>query len=101
MSEKSKPSVSKLLRVLVAGGVAIAGAHGPRADEKPSPPAANSGDEKGSQEGAQKPAGGENGSDKASDKSKADAKKKADEKKKAEEEKKKTDEPEGGGVKGW
>jgi hypothetical protein len=95
MPEKTRSNVSRLLRVLVAGGMALAGVHGARAQEKPPPPAEKSDGEK----------------DKGSEKAKADEQQRADEQKKAEEKKnaeakkkgeeKKPAEPDGGGVKGW
>ena len=82
---KRPPNPSKLLRVLVAGGVALIGAAAPRAEEK--------GDGSGektekmekapAKEAKQKPKG---------QKDQKDAKKKADAEKKPDE---------GGGVKGW
>jgi hypothetical protein len=95
MSETFRPNLAKLLRVLVAGGIALVGGAATRAEETPNPPAQNpptQGSEKAPQpdKEAQK---------KADEQAKAD-KKKADEKKKAEQSKKDA-QPEGGGVKGW
>jgi hypothetical protein len=84
MKDSNKPGVSKLLRVLVAGGVALAGLAGTaRAEEKPTSETANA--------------------DKAGAKDKAKATEKADQAEKKEKTKKdaKAAEPEGGGVKGW
>ncbi len=88
MSDKTNPSVKKLLRVLVAGGVALAGVHGARADDQAA----------ASEQKAQKT--------KDQEKQAKDAKKaKADQdakKKKADDDKdKKAAQSEGEGVKGW
>jgi hypothetical protein len=82
--------VSRLLRVLVAGGVALAGADGVRAAEEPAAPA-------GSPAPAEK---GDKAGEKSKEKSaqKAQGKKESEKPKKAQEEKKPE---EGGGVKGW
>jgi hypothetical protein len=92
MSETFRPNLGKLLRVLVAGGIALVGGAAARAEETPNPPTQGSGGEKAPQpdKEAQK---------KADEKAKAD-KKKADEKKKAEQSKKDA-QPQGGGVQGW
>jgi hypothetical protein len=86
MSQSSKPKANKLLRVLVAGGVALSGVAGTaRAEEKPAT----------EPEKAQKPA------DPASEKEKAKKEKeKAAEKARAEA-KAKAAQSDGGGVKGW
>ena len=70
MSETFRPNLGKLLRVLVAGGIALVGGAATRAEETPNPPTQGSGGEKAPQpdKEAQK---------KADEKAKAD-KKKAD-----------------------
>jgi hypothetical protein len=86
MKKSTKPSVGKLLRVLVAGGVALAGA-GPLSAMADDPPAKTD-----------KAATEKSGDAKKAD---ADAKKKAGAEK--EKEKKETEKKaeEAGGVKGW
>ena len=87
---KPSSSLRKLLRVLVAGGVALAGVAGTRADEKPAPPA----------DGGAPPA-------KPDDQAKEQAKekaKKAEAEKKAKAAKKKAEDAKSDdsfGVKGW
>lgn len=86
MSQSSKPKANKLLRVLVAGGVALAGVAGTaRAEDKPA----------GETEKMQKPADAAAAKEKAK-KEKAAAKAKAEAEAKA-----KAAESDGGGVKGW
>jgi hypothetical protein len=81
MSDKTKPNVSKLLRVLVAGGMALAGVDGTRAEDKGAAPTEKA--------------------EKADEKDlKAKAEKAEKEKKKADEEKKAA-QSDGDGVKGW
>jgi hypothetical protein len=81
-----KPKVNKLLRVLVAGGVALAGAAGTaRAEDKPPAGA----------EKAEKPAAAAAEQEKAKQQEKERAAEKARAKAKAE------PAPQGGGVKGW
>jgi hypothetical protein len=95
MSDTFRPNLGKLLRVLVAGGMALVGGATVRAQEKPSPPAQTGGGEKPAQDGA---------AQKDQDAQKAQAekdKKKADEEKKKAEQAKKSSQPDGGGVKGW
>jgi len=76
MSDSTKTKVGKLLRVLVAGGVALAGSAGPAlAAEK----------------GADEKASAEKAKDKDKEKEKAEKEKKEKEK----------DSKSGGGVKGW
>jgi hypothetical protein len=82
MKKSTKPSVGKLLRVLVAGGVALAGA-GPLGALADDPPAKTD----------------KAATDKAADAKKADAKKKAGAEKEKKEPEKKAEEA--GGVKGW
>jgi hypothetical protein len=94
MSETFRPNLGKLLRVLVAGGIALVGGAATRAEETPNPPNPPA---QGSGEKAPQP--DKEAQKKADEKAKAD-KKKADEKKKAEQSKKDA-QPEGGGVKGW
>ncbi len=83
MSSKTNPNVSKLLRVLVAGGVALAGVGARAADNAASTEPAK------------------NTAAKDKDQKKSDAGKSEKDKKKAEADKKsaKSDQP--GGVKGW
>jgi hypothetical protein len=94
-TEKTKkPSPSKLLKVLVAAGMALAGMSGARAaEDKPAPPT----DEKTS---APADAGDKAKTKEQQEKEKqAKAEKEKQEKKKADDEKKASQE--GGGVKGW
>jgi hypothetical protein len=87
MSEAKRPSVGKLLRVLVAGGVALAGTAGPlaaQAEEAPAKTDKTATEKAGT---AQKPA------DPAASKKKAAGTEKDKEKEKKAEE--------AGGVKGW
>jgi hypothetical protein len=81
MKKSTKPSVGKLLRVLVAGGVALAGA-GPMGALADDPPAKTD----------------KTAAEKSADSQKAADAKKAKEKEKKEPEKKTE---EAGGVKGW
>lgn len=85
----SMPNVRKLLRVLVAGGVALAGVEAARAQDKGA--AATENAEKGKEKDQDAKA--------KADKERQDQEKKAREKKA--EEAKKAAESEGGGVKGW
>ncbi len=84
MSDKTKPNVSKLLRVLVAGGMALAGVAGTRAEDKSAAPTEKA----------------EKAKEKDKDLEKAKAEKVEKEKKKADEEKKAA-QSDGDGVKGW
>ena len=86
MPDKTKPKVHKLLRVLVAGGMALAGVAGTRAEDKGAAPA-----EKGEKSKEQ---------EKQEKLEKAKAEKAEKEKKKADEQKKAA-QSEGDGVKGW
>ncbi len=91
MSDKTNPSVKKLLRVLVAGGVALAGVHGARADDQAA----------ASEQKAQKTKDQEKQA-KDAKKAKADQDAKDAQKKKADDDKdKKAAQSEGEGVKGW
>jgi len=83
MSDKT--NVRKLLRVLVAGGMALAGVAGARAEDQGAAPTEKT--EKAKQK------------DKEAEKAKAAKAEK--EKKKADDEKKKAAQSEGEGVKGW
>jgi hypothetical protein len=88
MPDKTRPSVAKLLRVLVAGGMALAGVPGARAGENAPAPTDAEARERA----------------KESEKAKAEEerKKKADEKeKKKAEEQRRAAESDGGGVQGW
>jgi hypothetical protein len=89
MSESSKPRANKLLRVLVAGGVALAGVAGTaRAEDRPATES----------EKAQKPADQASDTEKAKQKEKEKAAEKARAEAKA---KAKAAQSDGGGVKGW
>ena len=79
--------VSRLLKVLVAGGVALAGVAGARAAET-SPPSTD----QGASPAGKSDAAGAKDKDKKKDEKKSGSEKKAPEEKKADE---------GGGVKGW
>lgn len=83
MTDKTRPNVRKLLRVLVAGGVALAGVAGTRAEDKGAAPA-----EKGEKSKEQEKL----------EKEKAE---KAEKDKKKAEEQKKAAQSDGDGVKGW
>ena len=87
MRDKTEPSVSKLLRVLVAGGVALAGVPGTRAEDKGSAPTEEADKAKGKDKEAEKA-----NAEKEKDKDKKSAKK-SDQDKEAQ--------SSGGGVKGW
>jgi hypothetical protein len=87
MSESTKTNVSKLLRVLVAGGVALAGVAGVARADEPAPKPA---------EKTEKAPGKDGAKSKTPDKGQ-DAKKPAG----TEAKDAKAAEPEGGGVKGW
>jgi hypothetical protein len=97
MSEKtnSSSSVRKLLRVLVAGGVALAGTAGARAEDQPGAAPTEKTDQTKQQQQPQQPQ-----SDAQKAKAEKDQKDKDAQKKKADEQKKAAD-SEGGGVKGW
>jgi hypothetical protein len=89
MSDKTRPNVSKLLRVLVAGGVTLAGAAGARAEDKEAAPTEKTEKAKDQDKEAEKAK-----AEKAAKAEKEQQKKKADEAKKAAQ-------TEGEGVKGW
>ena len=93
MSEKTNPSVRKLLRVLVAGGVALAGSSAARAQDQQGATQTEKTDKAKQQQ--QQP---QDDAQKA--KAEQDQKDKDAQKKKADEQKKAAD-SEGGGVKGW
>ncbi len=91
MPDKTNPSVKKLLRVLVAGGVALAGVDAARADDQAAP----------SEQKAQKTKDQEKAA-KDAKKAKADQDAKDAQKKKSDDDKdKKAAQSEGEGVKGW
>jgi hypothetical protein len=88
MSDKTRRDVGRLLRVLVAGGMALAGAAGVRADDKGAPTEKT---EKAKEKNEEQ------------EKAKAEKAEKAEkerQRKKAEEEKRAA-QPDGGGVPGW
>ena len=85
MSDKTRRDVGKLLRVLVAGGMALAGAAAIRADDKGTPTEKNDKAKERNEE---------------QEKAKAEKAEKERQRKKAEEEKKAA-QPDGGGVPGW
>jgi hypothetical protein len=85
MKKSTKPSVSKLLRVLVAGGVALAGA-GPLGAMADDPPAKTDKATTEKSAEAQKAADAKKAKEKAQEKPKKEPEKKAEE---------------AGGVKGW
>jgi hypothetical protein len=91
MAKVTTSKVNRLLRVLVVGGVALAGTAGVRADDKPADPKATKAAEetKGKEKGEKKAAG------------KEAAGKEAAGKETAAKEKPKEKTEEGGGVKGW
>jgi hypothetical protein len=94
MSEKTNASVRKLLRVLVAGGVALAGSAGARAEDQPGAAPTEKTDQAKQQQQQQSK------DDAQKAKAEKDQKDKDAQKKKADEQKKAAD-SEGGGVKGW
>lgn len=95
-----KAAVEKLLRVLVAGGVALAGAAPLRASAEETAPAP-SGDRRAPDPSGESQAGKQQGAERAEAKARADAKAKAEREKKEKEKEKKPSADEGGGVKGW
>ena len=86
MSDKTRRDVGELLRVLVAGGMTLAGAAGIRADDKGTPTEKN---EKATEKNEEQ-----------EKKAKAEKAEKERQRKKAEEEKKAA-QTDGGGVPGW
>jgi hypothetical protein len=86
MSDKAKPNLSKLLRLLVAGGMALAGVDGIRAEDKGAAPTEKT--EKAKEE------------EKELERAKAEKAEKEQPKKKADEERKAA-QSDSGGVQGW
>jgi len=89
MSDRTKPNVSKLLRVLVAGGMALAGVAGIRAEDKGAAPTEKTEKAKGNEKELERAK-----AEKAEKAEQEQQKKKADEKKKAAQ-------SDAGGVQGW
>jgi hypothetical protein len=93
------PGLSKLLRVLVAAGMALAGTAGVRAQEKPAPADQKDNNTPPASTPADKT---DDAKAKEQEKAKADKEKQQQEqKKKAEAEDQKKASQDGGGVKGW
>lgn len=89
MSDKTRRDVSKLLRVLVAGGMALAGASGIRAEDQGAAPTEKTEKAK------------EKEQEKELERAKAEKAEKEQQKKKGDEKKKKEAQSDGGGVPGW
>jgi len=85
MSDRTRPNVSKLLRVLVAGGMALAGVAGTRAEDKGAAPTEKT----------------EKAKEKEKELERAKAEKAEKEQKKKADEEKKAAQSDAGGVQGW